>query len=186
MKINMHWCAFRIHIFKSEPGFVLWLVTLFSHAISWRFFCPFCFFLCDKRPQKQTWHDSAELDCQSVCSRTFNVHIMYIQRLQSQQDNGAGWAYKQHRGDAEEGHIAAHPTLRSVLACLMLHVRVGGVWHAAYSFVHGSRASMQHSLLQLLSRLFTEGFPWGYPWLGRCHHLAGGLTAFGHSDSPYM
>lgn len=86
------------------------------------------------------------------------------------------------RGVAEEGHIVARLTPRSVFARLVCE---GYVWYSGYSFDHGFRASMQRPLLlQLLSRLFTEGFPRG--WLVRCHHLAGGLTAFAHGDSPCM
>lgn len=59
----------------------------------------------------------------------------------------AGWGCIQHRGDGEEGRIAARPTLWSVLARLMLRVcRV--VWHAAYSFVHGFRPSMPYSSIK--------------------------------------
>lgn len=95
-----------------NSGFVFLLIILFQHAISCHFSLPFPSFFVIK---------DHKLDAHSACSCTVKVHILHIQWL-----DGAGWAYKQHRGDAEESHIAAPPTLGSVLACLMLQVCVGG------------------------------------------------------------
>lgn len=83
MKINVRWFTFRLHIFKPKLSWAL--LHFFQHAIFW--FCPFCFFPCDKT--NITWH-------------LMYTYCMY---------NEADWAYKQCRGVAEEDHIAAHPTL---------------------------------------------------------------------------
>ena len=166
MKINVHGCTLGIPLSPFQPA-----GSSLSFALN------------------MTWYDrSLRLLLLILCT-----HILW---LQSQQDNGAAWAYNQHIGICRGRSHSCTPHTEECVgmpyaACVCVVwwcvcVSGGGVWHAAYSFIDSFRASKQHSPLQLLSRLFTEGFPWGYPALGRCRLLAGGLTAFGGSDSPYM
>lgn len=98
---------------------------------------------------------------------------------------GEGWAYHQCRG---RSHISTPHTNKcaGIYFTCVLCVCPCGQYNSSVHYLTSSASSVQHSLLQLLCTLFAKGFPWGYPWPAWCHHLAGGRTAFVHSDSPYV